>query len=263
MRSTLIYDLPTRLFHWIFAGLFLFSFIVAKTIDSESLVFSYHMLSGLLLGLLVLWRILWGFIGSKHARFTGFDLNPLHLKDYLLGIINGSKKRWAGHNPASSWAGIFMIILALGLSTTGYLMSIGYKEDLEDIHEIMANTFIVIVIFHVAGVILHMILHRDAIALSMLDGKKATFELGSEIKTSRPFSALVLLLLMTVGGLYLYKNFNSQKRTLNLFGQTLQLGESDDEGEHSKNSNIEVQQEENTSNIPTQKNRSDEDGDDD
>ncbi len=100
MRSTLIYDLPTRLFHWLFSGLFLLSFAIAKTIDDESLVFSYHMLSGLVLGSLVVWRLIWGFVGSEHARFSGFSLNPLHLKDYFLGILSGSKIRWPGHIPA-------------------------------------------------------------------------------------------------------------------------------------------------------------------
>ena len=60
MRTTLVYDLPTRLFHWLFSGLFLLSFVITKTVDDESLVFSYHMLSGLLLGGLVLWRVFWG-----------------------------------------------------------------------------------------------------------------------------------------------------------------------------------------------------------
>ena len=99
MRSTLIYDLPTRIFHWVFVSLFLTSFVIGKTVDDESVVFSYHMISGLLLGGLVLWRIFWGLFGSKHAQFTGFNLNPLHLKDYFFGILSGSKKRWSGHNP--------------------------------------------------------------------------------------------------------------------------------------------------------------------
>lgn len=233
MRSTLVYDLPTRLFHWLFSGLFLLCFTIAKTVDDESLVFSYHMLLGLLLSGLVIWRIVWGVVGTKHARFSGFNLNLAHLKDYFVGMLSGSKKRWLGHNPASSWAAITMFALALGLGVTGYLMTTGYKESFEDIHELMANTFIVVVVMHVAGVILHSIRHQDAIALSMIDGKKEVPGQQDAIASSRRFAAIMLLTFVIAGGLYLFKNFDSQNRTLSLFGKTLQLGENENEGHES------------------------------
>lgn len=231
MRSTLVYDLPTRLFHWLFAGLFLVAFVIAKTSDDESVVFAYHMLAGLMLGGLVLWRIVWGILGSRHAKFSGFSLNPIELKDYLLGIVSGSKKRWTGHNPASSWAAITMFVLALGLAVTGYLMTTGNKEAFEDIHEFMANAFIVVVGLHIAGVVFHSVRHQDGIALSMVDGKKDTSDGSAPIPSSRPFAGVLLIALLLAAGLYLYKHFDSQSRTLVIFGQTLQLGENE-AGEH-------------------------------
>jgi cytochrome b len=236
MRNNLVYELPTRLFHWLFAGFFLFSFIVAKTIDDDSIVFSYHMLSGLMLGGLIIWRVFWGLFGSQHAKFSGFNLHPLELKNYFLGIISGSKKRWAGHNPASSWATLAMLALGLGLAVTGYLMSTGNKEAFEDIHEFLAHSFIVVVIAHVAGIILHSIRYRDGIGFSMIDGKKAEISASESIPSNRPWAALLLLLLVTSGSLYLFKNFNSTTRTLPVFGQTLQLGEN--ETEEGKGENV-------------------------
>ncbi len=150
------------------------------------------MLSGLLLEGLVIWRILWGFMGSKYARFSEFALNPIDLKNYLIGIFAGSKKRWLGHNPASSWATVTLISLALGLVTTGYLMSTGKKETFEDTHEFIANMFAIVVVLHIFGVTLHSIQHWDFIALSI----------------------------------YLFNNFDSQKGTLKVFGEYVQLGES-------------------------------------
>ncbi|NUN06946.1 MAG: cytochrome b/b6 domain-containing protein [Bdellovibrio sp.] len=232
MRSHLVYDLPTRLFHWLFSGLFLLSFVIAQTVDDESVIFSYHMLAGFMLGGLVVWRLLWGIVGSQHARFTGFNLNPLQLKDYFLGILSGSKKRWIGHNPASSWAAVTMFALALGLAITGYLMSTGNKEAFEDIHEFLANTFIVVVVLHVAGIILHTVRHQDAIALSMIDGKKEAATSDTSIPSSRPFAAVLLVALVAAGGIYLFKNFDSQNQTLGIFGQTLQLGENESESEN-------------------------------
>ena len=115
MRKQLIYDLPTRIFHWAFAGLFVFAFFIAKTVDDENPVFSYHMLAGLMLGGLVTLRIIWGFLGTNYARFSSFALHPKDLIQYLTGILSGNKKRWAGHNPTSSWAALIMMASALML----------------------------------------------------------------------------------------------------------------------------------------------------
>ena len=225
MRKTLIYDLPTRLFHWLFAGFFLTSFVIAKTIDDETVLFSYHMISGLLLGGLVLWRLVWGFVGSQHARFADFSLHPMELKNYFAGFIFGSKKKWSGHNPASSWAALVMLVLAASLAVTGYLMTTGSKEAVEDIHELLANAFIVVVGLHVTGVILHTLRHRDWIGLSMLDGKKDLHESSEAITSKRPIAAVVLIALVGGFAFYLNNNFDTTQGTLNLFGSRLEIGE--------------------------------------
>lgn len=230
MRS-LVYDLPMRFFHWIFAGLFLTSFVIAKTVDSDSLIYSYHMLSGLMMGYLVLLRIFWGILGAKHSRFSNFALNPVDLVNYFRGILAGDKTRWAGHNPASSWAGILMMLFALGLSLTGYLMTSGNSpDDFEDIHEILANSFLVVVIAHVLGIFVHTLRHKELIGLSMLDGKKKEVLPTDTIDNSRAGVAVLLLILLVGFGGYLYRNFDPQKRTLHFLGATLELGDAD-EGE--------------------------------
>lgn len=229
MRKHLVYDLPTRVFHWLFAGLFLTGFIIAKTVDDESPWFNYHSLAGLTLGFLVLLRILWGLFGTKHARFTGFALNPLELVSYFKGIITGNKKRWAGHNPASSWAGLTMMFLGLGLAVTGYLMTSGpNKESFEDVHELFANGFIIIVILHIAGIVIHTFRHQEMIGLSMIDGKKADIAMVQTIPTSKTPFGILLVGLVATFGLYIFKNYDGQTQSLQLFGTTLQLSESEE-----------------------------------
>jgi cytochrome b len=228
MRQHLVYDLPTRLFHWLFAGLFLTAFVIAKTIDDDSVWFNYHSLAGLTLGFLVLLRILWGFFGTKHARFSGFALKPIDLINYFKGILVGEKRRWAGHNPASSWAGIIMMLMALGLATTGYLMTSGpNKETFEGVHELLANGFIVVVVLHVAGIILHTIRHQEMIGLSMIDGRKADVAIDQTIPSSKSKFGILLVGLVVVFGLHLIKNYDSQTQSLKFFGTTLQLGENE------------------------------------
>lgn len=225
----LVYDIPTRLFHWIFLGLFLTAFIIAKTIDDESPIYSYHMIAGIILNFIVWLRVIWGLIGSKHARFSGFALNPIDLLNYFKGILTGDKKKWAGHNPASSWSALAFLIFALGLGVTGYLMTTGSnKEDFEDIHEILANGFIIMAILHILGIIIHTLRHREMIALSMLDGKKENIQNDDVIKSSHAVVGITFLALFALFGGYVMQSYNSSTQTLKLLGATLQLGENED-----------------------------------
>ena len=226
MRQNLVYDLPTRLFHLMFAGLFLTAFAIVKFFDDESPWFNYHSLAGLILGFLVLLRVLWGLIGTKHARFSDFVLNPMHLIHYFRDLLRGEKKRWAGHNPATSWAGIVMMLMAAGLAITGYLMAnVSNKERFEDFHELLANSFMIVVVLHVLGIIIHTIRYREMIGLSMIDGQKENIKSDQVISSSRSSIALLLIGLVFVFGLYLNKNYNAQTRSLKFFGATLQLTE--------------------------------------
>ena len=229
MKKQLIYDLPMRLFHWIFASLFIVAFLVAKTVDDESATFSYHMLAGFLLVFIVMLRAVWGFVGSRYARFSSFALHPKELISYFSAIFLGEKRIWIGHNPASSWASLAMMVLTFGLGPTGYLMANGQKETFEDIHELLANALLIVVLFHVAGVALHSLRHRDGIANSMLSGKKDNLLEADSISSSQPIEAILFVGLVTIMSLYLFQNFNRHNRTLSLFGTTLQLGENEEE----------------------------------
>jgi cytochrome b len=226
MRKKLVYDLPTRIFHWLFAALFLGAFIIGKTIDEDSATYPFHMLIGLTLGFLVLLRLIWGVFGSRHAQFKNWALKPLDLITYFKGIVSGDKRKWAGHNPASSWAAIIMMLLGLGLVATGYLMtSSGDALKIKDWHELLANSFLVVVLMHVAGIAIHTFRHRELIGLSMLNGKKNNIDEKEQIETARAAFGVLLLAMIFAFCLNLYRNYNFQSRTLNFWGTQLQLSE--------------------------------------
>jgi cytochrome b len=125
MRNVLIYDAPTRVFHWLFAGFFAAAFAIANLVDDESARFSLHMLAGLCMVFVLLLRIVWSLVGTRHARASDLVLNPARLFGYFRDMVSGRGKEWAGHNPASSWAAVTMASLALGLGITGTLMATG------------------------------------------------------------------------------------------------------------------------------------------
>lgn len=227
MRNQLVYDLPLRIFHWLFSALFVLSFLIAKTVDDESPAFSYHMLAGILLGFIVCLRMAWGFWGTKHSRFASFALHPSALIKYFAGMFSGNQARWAGHNPASSWAAITMFGLAIALAITGLFMANGQKEEFEDLHELFANAFLVVALLHIAGLILHALRHQDRIALSMIDGAKSGVQPEAAIGSPRSGIGILFLALTLTFASYLLSNFDSRQGTLNFFGTTLQLSENE------------------------------------
>ncbi|MCC6221438.1 MAG: cytochrome b/b6 domain-containing protein [Deltaproteobacteria bacterium] len=235
MKQKFVYDLPMRVFHWLFALLFVAAFAIGKTVDDDSLVFSYHMLGGIVLCFLVVLRVLWGIFGTKYSRFSGFALQPNELALYLKGVVAGEKRKWLGHNPASSWAAIAMMAFALGLGITGYLMTTGQcSEDLEEVHELLANGFFIIVLFHLAGVAIHTLRHKDAIWKSMFTGWKS--DIPEESTPVRSHSVIGILFLLTTlwFSTYLAQNFDSSTASLSIFGSKFHLGEAEENENKSK-----------------------------
>lgn len=232
MNNRLVYDWPLRVFHWVFAGLFVTAFLIAKRVDEESVTFSYHMLAGMILGLVVILRLVWGFVGARYSRFSSFALRPADLGAYFRGIFSGDQRKWSGHNPASSWGTLVMLALALGLGFTGYLMVSGYGETFEDVHELLANGFLIVVLIHIAGIALHTLRHRDPIGLSMIKGTKRDVAPGEAITNPRPIMAILFLALVTAFAFYLLRNFDRPTRKLHVVGVQLQLGDPADQKSH-------------------------------
>lgn len=235
MEKILIYDFPTRIFHWLFSTLFIAAFIITKTVDNESPLFSYHMLIGLTLGFLVVLRLVWGITGTRHARFSDFALSPKELLLYFRGIFANDKRKWAGHNPASSWSAILMLVLALGSAITGFLMTSGAaKENFEDLHELCANTFFVVTVIHILGVLFHTIRHKDLLGLSMVHGRKIGVPESEKIPSSKIGIGLLLVGLVLSFSIHLFKNYDSQSGILNFFGVPLTLAENSEKESESE-----------------------------
>ena len=226
-----VWDLPVRIFHWLLAGSFLLAWTLAVTADDESRAFAVHALLGLFIAALVAFRVVWGAIGTRYARFSGFANRPRALAAYLKGIVVGPEPAFVGHNPASSYATYAMLALLSGLVATGVLMGRGYGS-VEELHELLAHAMLALVGIHVLGVILYGLRHRDAIVRGMLDGRKRGAPTAG-IRSVRPVSALVLSVLLAswAGGLWRGFDPSAQRVTLPVLGTTLALGESEGEGE--------------------------------
>lgn len=231
MKHVLIYDLPQRIFHWLFALLFLTSFVIGKTVDDESIIFGYHMISGILMSALVILRIFWGFVGNKHSRFSSMPLKLEYLIDYFKNIFNKDAPLFPGHNPASAYASIVMYVLSLLLALSGFQMiNLNSKHFFEEVHEVVAHLFLLIVILHVAGIILHTMKKKDRIGIAMVTGFKQQVDEKYKISSNSIGVAFVLMVLFFGLAGYLFKKFDTRTGKLELLSRSYNLVEIEDDG---------------------------------
>lgn len=230
MNTVRVYDLPTRVFHWCFAALFVAAYAIANLVDDESPRFAWHMLAGMTLGVAALARLIWGLVGTRHARLSDLTLSPRQLAGYLKSVVSGGGRRWAGHNPASSWAALSMLLLTLALGASGLAMAGGVAPDwVEEAHELMANLFLAVVLLHLAGLVVHVLKHRDALPLSMLTGRKRDLPAGTPGVPARGIAAVLMLAVLAGTGAQLLRRYDPASGTLDLFGTRLVLREGDHE----------------------------------
>jgi len=187
-QRTLVWDLPTRTFHWLLAISFAGAYVTA---ESERLR-DAHMLFGYTALGLVAFRLLWGIVGTRHARFASFPLSPNAVVGYLKSLATRSPRHYFGHNPAGSWAIVGMLLLIVAIGATGWTQAVEIgPEWLEDLHEGLANASLALVVVHVAAVLLSIALHRENLVRAMVTGYKPGQ--GPAAAGTRWFVALLLL----------------------------------------------------------------------
>ena len=164
---------------------------------------------------------------------ASFKLNPIELIRYFKDAVVTKTKAYLGHNPASSYAALIIFACAIGLAISGILIAKGGENDsIQEIHELLANIFLITVIIHVVGIGFHNLKHRDSLWSSMLDGKKKTTSDITGIAGTRPVAALLIVILFVSWLGYLTTNYDSSTQTLSLPGTELRLGEAEHGSEH-------------------------------
>lgn len=204
-KKHLIWDLPIRLFHWTFAVTIMASWYTAE--HSDEFIDIHMQLGYLVLGLL-LFRIIWGFIGPKHARFINFIPTPKRLLSYLQG--DHLDKQNAGHNPLGALMVVFMITIILAQAVSGLFISDDvfssgpyYGEISKDAEKIMLfihhNSFdfiLAAVVFHVIAIAFYWLVKKKNLVTPMFTGKKSV----QDVKATEaiPNSKLLLACIIAI-----------------------------------------------------------------
>lgn len=200
----IVWDPLTRIFHW---GLVI-AFTVAYFSGEE--IEALHVWSGYVVGGLIVFRLLWGVVGPKHARFTDFVTAPVKAWRYFFDLVRNRSQRHVGHSPAGGWMVLVLLaFLALivwsgmswqadidGTGPVAYLRgdtavteaaganavaqatgaadrrSRRRKSVWHDIHEASVNFGLLLVFLHIGGVLIASVAHRENLVRSMITGRK-------------------------------------------------------------------------------------------
>ena len=192
-RRILVWDAPVRLFHWLFAACFAGAWLTAES-EHWRLV---HVTLGYTAGGLVIFRLVWGLVGTKYARFSSFVRGPARVWRYVLGLLRGHPRRHIGHNPAGGVVIVAMLALACALTITGWAT---YNDAggtwLGELHESVANLLLALVGVHVAGVAVSSWLHRENLIGAMVSGRKAGQPDEGVQRAWRSVAALMLVVVL-------------------------------------------------------------------
>jgi len=190
-----VWDLATRLYHWIQAVLFIA--LIASGFSGNG----PHVQLGLALFTLTLWRILWGLVGSQTSRFSQFLRSPITVLRYLAG----KEPEKPGHNPAGGWMVVTMIFMLFlqcfsGLALAGLLDNIPYMEywltdavfsALESMHYILARALPLLILTHVGAIVMYK-LRSKPLVMAMLTGIQSKMAETGELYFVSQFRAITV-----------------------------------------------------------------------
>ncbi len=209
-----VWPLCIRTFHWFYALSFTLAFF---TIWFENLL-TLHVAFGMVFDTLAFFRVTWGFIGPLYSNFRCFDFQGDHLLNYILHLF-GHKEKTPGHNPASSWGAISMLVLGLLLGISGILLY-GIQEgrglasflntdmyyemdDLFWLHFWLAYGMLGVVVIHIGGVLFEHLYHHTGIIWSMFTGYKYLAD-GIDVQLDRKQNIFAAFFLFLSAGIYFY-----------------------------------------------------------
>ncbi len=168
-QTVRVWDPIVRLFHWSVVAACALNLTI---LDDGKL--AHRWIGYGVLTLLAL-RLVWGVVGTRHARFRDFVPGPRGLAAYLGALVRGREPRFLGHNPAAAVMILALMALLTAIGVTGWMQTLdafwGYKW-VEELHEGLANGLIVLVVIHVAAAVIESLRHRENLVLSMITGRK-------------------------------------------------------------------------------------------
>jgi cytochrome b len=202
-RRVLVWDLPTRLFHWLLVVLVIISFVTAN-IGGNAM--RYHEWSGFTILALLLFRLAWGFIGSRESRFMNFVRGPSAVFRYATTLLGRDSAPHLGHNPLGGWSIIAMLFALFVQAATGLFanddiitegplfdwISKATSDWLTRVHKINREVIIALVSIHVLAVLFYLFFKHENLVKPMVTGVKNWRGTGPQTAAGRSWIAAVV-----------------------------------------------------------------------
>ncbi|WP_263832911.1 cytochrome b/b6 domain-containing protein [Sulfurospirillum oryzae] len=215
-----VWPLCTRIIHWIIATSFFFSFVTSF----HHSLFRWHLAFGLIFGIVLLFRLIWGFIGPNYATFKTFKLSLNALQHYFIEkMTNRWRKIYAGHNAASSWftlivLGLGSLIVLSGLILQGIQEASGLLSGLNEhyyrlspavfiFHALLSYLLFFWASIHIVGVLIEQFYHKTNMVFAMLTGYKKAEGKDTTISLVRHLFSYAVIVL-SLGVLYFVASSN-------------------------------------------------------
>lgn len=189
-QSIRVWDLPLRLFHWALVAAVAIAFLSA---EEDSALNELHVAAGWTVAVLIVFRLVWGFIGGEHSRFADF-VRPSRIGRHIAGLAGKGGEPSLGHNPLGALAVMAMLALAAGIVWTG---AFGGGEDL---HETLGWTMLALVALHILAVLVMSLIERENLVRAMITGNKQTRRHPGAADAEGPGSFAVIIALAVVAG---------------------------------------------------------------
>lgn len=222
MQKSIVWDLPIRVFHWLFALCCLGAFGLAVAGEHDPDLFALHMLLGISAGFMLATRLVLGVVGNRHNRFAAMLFPPKEIFAYLRDAVAGKARRYLVHNPGSAMAGLAMFAAVALLVWTGAFPP---DESFRELHGAIGFALFGLIALHLAGIANHTLRHKENISLAMVTGnKQGSPEEG--LRSHRPIAGIALLLISLAWIGSLLRNYDARTRSvaIPLTTAKLQLG---------------------------------------
>ena len=209
LMPILVWDLPTRVFHWLLVLLVAVSFVTGK---AGGTAMHYHEWSGVVILWLILFRVLWGFWGSTPSRFVSFLRGPRTVWAYARTLWGKGHDAYLGHNPMGAWSIIAMLTVLTIQAGTGlfanddiftegplfHLVSKATSDWLTRVHRINQDILLALIVLHLAAIVFYWGVKRENLVAPMMTGRKYWHETVRQAE-GHPVKALVLAAILAAG----------------------------------------------------------------
>ncbi|MBB3308296.1 cytochrome b [Rhizobium sp. BK196] len=164
-----VWDPVVRLFHWTVVTACALNLFILE--EGKY----WHRITGYIVAAAIVIRIIWGFAGTKHARFSDFLPTPRRVMEQILDMIDGNERRYLGHNPLASVMMLALMALLAATALTGWMTTLDAfwgEKWLEKLHGTIANGIMVLALIHAGAAIVESWRHKENLVWSMVTGRK-------------------------------------------------------------------------------------------